>query len=68
MSWRWQPESGAYAQSDLESAGLVKDFNDQAAAEAWLTLYYDDLLHQGVAEVSLFEGDRLVYGPMALDD
>ena len=66
MSWRWRPVSGAYSTSELESAGLARAFDDQASAEEWLGLFFDDLLREGVAEVSLYEEDRLVYGPMSL--
>lgn len=67
MSYRWQPVAGTYAQSSLSAAGLVQSFEDQGAAEEWLTLFFDELLEQGVTEVSLYEEDRLVYGPMSLN-
>lgn len=41
-------------------------FDEQAKAEAWLTENFEDLLDQGISHVSLFEEDRLVYGPMGL--
>lgn len=66
MSYRWTPETGAFAVADLESAGLLHSFEDQAAAEEWLGLFYGELLQHGVAEVSLYEEDRLIYGPMSL--
>ena len=67
MSWRWVPVSGAFSHSALESAGLTHAFDDQGAAEEWLGLFFDDLLREGVVEVSLYEEDRLVYGPMSLE-
>lgn len=67
MTWRWQPIGGSWTESSLKSAGLLDTFADQASAEAWLTSFYDDLLDEGVAQVSLFDGDRLVYGPMSLE-
>ncbi|MBK7819489.1 MAG: hypothetical protein IPJ61_00045 [Tessaracoccus sp.] len=67
MSWRWVPVSGAYTHAALETAGLAHAFDDQASAEEWLGLFFDDLLREGVAEVSLYEEDRLVYGPMSLE-
>lgn len=67
MSYRWQPVEGSYAESSLEAAGLNPAFADQATAEEWLTLFFDELLEQGVSAVSLFEEDRLVYGPMSLN-
>lgn len=47
--------------------GLEVEFDDQAQAEAWLTASYEELAEAGVHEVSLYESDRLVYGPMSLD-
>ncbi|AQP44011.1 hypothetical protein [Tessaracoccus flavus] len=66
MSYRWEPVSGAYSADELEAAGLKKSFEDQTAAEEWLALFFGELLTHGVAEVSLYEEDRLVYGPMSL--
>ncbi|GAA4904185.1 hypothetical protein GCM10025789_24040 [Tessaracoccus lubricantis] len=67
MSYRWRPTAGTYAESDLAADGLVQEFDDQTRAEEWLTLFFDDLLEHGVTEVSLYEEDRLVYGPMSLN-
>lgn len=67
MSYRWEPQSGTFSAAALEAAGLLPRFEDQGRAEQWLQLYYSDLLDQGVAEVSLVEEDRLVYGPMSLE-
>lgn len=66
MSFLWRPESGSFSESDLAAAGLVHHFDSQEAAEDWLGVFYEDLLDQGVAEVSLYEEDRLIYGPMSL--
>lgn len=60
--WRWVP---AGSESDLPEA--AESFGSQAEAEAWLTAHFLDLADAGVAEVSLYEEDRLVYGPMSLD-
>ncbi len=66
MTYRWEPSPGPFTPEDLDSAGLAPVFESQAAAEEWLGLFYEDLREMGVTEVSLFEGDRLVYGPMSL--
>ena len=66
MAYHWAPVTGACSLGGLESAGLLHRFEDQAAAEEWLGLFYGELLEQGVAEVSLYEEDRLIYGPMPL--
>jgi hypothetical protein len=41
-------------------------FPSQADAESWVGEAWQDLLGQGVDQVSLLEGDRVVYGPMSL--
>jgi hypothetical protein len=47
--------------------GLDAEFDDQGRAEAWLSASYTELSAAGVHEVSLYESDRLVYGPMSLE-
>lgn len=66
MSYRWEPVTGSFSRRALEDAQLLHEFDTAEAAEEWLGLFYDELLEQGVGEVSLFEEDRLVYGPMGL--
>ena len=51
----------------VPDADLGRAWPDQADAEAWLTGAYPDLLDVGVTAVSLYEEDRLVYGPMSLE-
>jgi hypothetical protein len=43
------------------------DFPTQADAESWIGETWRELRESGVHAVSLFEGDRPVYGPMGLD-
>ncbi len=50
-----------------EATGLLVEFDEQADAESWLTASYENLTEVGIHAVSLYEGDRLVYGPMSLD-
>ncbi len=64
MSWRWR---SVPAPSDTDLPGADETFGSQAEAEAWLSTHFLDLADAGVAEVSLYEEDRLVYGPMSLD-
>ena len=59
--YRWVAEPA------VPEADLPQRWSDQAAAEAWLTAGYLDLLDAGVTAVSLYEEDRLVYGPMSLE-
>ena len=67
MAYWWKPGTGTYSLDDLQSRGLTPRFEDQAQAEEWLSLFFDDLQEGGVGEVSLHEEDRLVYGPMSLE-
>ncbi len=55
--WRWVTDAPV----------SLPTFPSQADAEGWLTLSYPDLVDAGASEVSLYEGDRLVYGPMSLE-
>lgn len=64
--YRWEPVSGSFSRTALDEAQLNHEFESAEAAEEWLGLFYDELLGQGVAEVSLYEEERLVYGPMGL--
>lgn len=57
--WHWS--------SNNQDQPLEERFDSQAEAEQWLTVSYEDLLEAGVTEVSLLEGDRVVYGPMSLE-
>lgn len=69
MSYRWVAESapGSEAdQDDLLGLGIDTAFDDQTSAERWLSDTFADLADLGVTSVSLFEEDRLVYGPMSL--
>lgn len=71
MSYLWSAELAPGAEisdDDLAGAGIGKRFDDQTEAEQWLTANFEDLADLGVSSVSLFEEDRLVYGPMSLDE
>jgi hypothetical protein len=66
--WHWRTERAG----GLRSGGAAKPlgterFPSQGEAESWLGETYPDLLDSGVHAVSLYEGDRLVYGPMSLE-
>lgn len=63
--WRVGPTGGG------RGGGLkplnAERFPTHGEAESWLGETYPDLLESGVLAVSLFEGDRRVYGPMSLE-
>jgi hypothetical protein len=63
--WAATPEPSEEEVADL---GLDVEFEDQAEAEAWLSASYAELSEGGVHQVSLYESNRLVYGPMSLED
>ena len=60
MAWRWVPDREP---SDHSS---TRTFPSQGEAETWLGEFYPELIAAGVQAVSLYEEDRLVYGPMNL--
>ena len=61
MAWHWVAD-----QPPTEDVGLEKTFPTQGEAESWIGEFYPDLLEVGVGAVTLYEEDRLVYGPMRL--
>ncbi|HHU39071.1 MAG TPA: hypothetical protein GXZ45_07320 [Propionibacterium sp.] len=65
MTFTWAADGAPDAAAATE-AGLGRSFPTQAEAEAWLTASYEDLVDAGVDEVTLLDGDRVVYGPMSL--
>lgn len=67
MGWMW-----VYLRADgspvepLPPGAVVDPFPTQSDAETWIGETWRELLDGGVDEVSLYEGDRLVYGSMSL--
>ncbi len=62
--WRWRYEDAAGAEVATDEASPA--FPSQSDAESWVGETWQDLADQGVDAVTLFEGDREVYGPMSL--
>ena len=62
MNWRWVPDRDPDDSSELD-----REFPSQGEAESWLGEFYPGLVDSGVRAVSLYEADRLVYGPMSLE-
>lgn len=60
-AWKWQYES-----HDRIRRGESNDFPHQSDAETWLGESWRTLLADGIDQVVLLEGDRVVYGPMSL--
>ena len=63
-SWRLEDETGAEVSVSADYAG--QRFTSQADAESWVGETWSELAEQGVDQVTLFEHDRAVYGPMSL--
>lgn len=67
--WRYEDESGnelgasALSGAPTQPAG---GFPSQGDAESWVGEIWQELLEAGVDGVTLFEGERRVYGPMSL--
>ena len=69
VTWRWRLEDASGGEVSPEPGGTaaaVGGFPSQSDAESWIGEVWQDLLEEGVHQVTLFEGDRLVYGPMGL--
>jgi hypothetical protein len=66
-TWRWrlEDEAGSEVAAGSTASGVV-GFPSQSDAESWIGEVWRDLLDEGVAQVTLFEADREVYGPMSL--
>jgi hypothetical protein len=62
MSWRWVPD-----REPTRNAPEARTFASQGEAETWLGEFYPELMSAGVRAVSLYEEERLVYGPMSLE-
>lgn len=72
MSWHWQAatkRAGKIDSAKIDTAelGLDQRFPSQGDAESWLGEIYPDLMQAGVDSVTLYEDDRMVYGPMRLE-
>lgn len=63
FSWRFETADGTSVEP---SSGGGDRFPSQADAESWVGEAWPDLVADGVDQVTLLEGDRVVYGPMSL--
>jgi hypothetical protein len=65
VPWWWQ-----CTDSDgrvVEPAEGRQDFPTRSDAESWVGEFWAELADQGISAVTLFEGERQVYGPMSLE-
>lgn len=63
MSWTWQYEDAAGAGLDSPDS---EAFESRSDAESWLGENFGELTDQGVAAVTLLDGETRIYGPMSL--
>lgn len=69
MSYRWEEElepDAELSEDERHGLGLDREFEDREDAESWLGENFAELDDYGVASVSLYEDDELVFGPMSL--
>jgi hypothetical protein len=64
--WWWRLEDGSGGEVPVSGELAGQRFASQADAESWVGEIWTELADQGVDQVTLFELDRQVYGPMSL--
>ena len=64
--WWWRLESSDGAEVEVSADFADQRFASQADAESWVGEFWAELAEQGVDQVTLFELEREVYGPMSL--
>ncbi|HWU33409.1 MAG TPA: hypothetical protein VN108_11065 [Marmoricola sp.] len=63
-AWWWRYEN---ASGETVTPSDVPRFPTRSDAESWVGEFWSELADEGVAAVTLLEGDREVYGPMSLE-
>jgi hypothetical protein len=64
--WWWRFDDAAGQEVETTEALAGQRFVSQADAESWVGETWTELAAEGVASVTLFNGDHAVYGPMSL--
>ena len=67
MAWTWRYETPDGSTAAPEGVAPPESFPSQSDAESFIGESWRELLEAGVSQVTLFEGDRKVYGPMSLE-
>lgn len=65
MTWTWRLEDASGEIVSIDPDGS-HGFPSRSEAESWIGEAWQDLLADGVEQVTLFEEDREIYGPMSL--
>ena len=67
MGWTWiYTDAQGAPVAQVPSMAVLEPFPTQAEAESWLGEAWRELLDNGVDAVTLWEDDRMAYGPMSL--
>jgi hypothetical protein len=64
--WWWRLEDAAGSEVAVPDDLAGQRFASQADAESWVGEIWAELADHGVDQVTLFELERQVYGPMSL--
>jgi len=64
--WRWALLDASGAEVTVPEEHADQLFASQADAESWVGETWAELAEHGVDSVTLYEHDRVVYGPMSL--
>lgn len=65
-TWWWRLEDSAGGEVAVPEEYGGQRFANQGDAESWVGEVFADLTAEGVDAVTLFDGERRVYGPMSL--
>lgn len=66
MPWSWRSEKADGGPAAAPARLREEAFPTQSDAETWLGEHWQELAESGVDQVSLFENEVFVYGPMSL--
>ncbi|MFB6679638.1 hypothetical protein ACFVDQ_27725 [Streptomyces sp. NPDC057684] len=61
-TWRFEKSDG----TEVQPAVQPEEFTTQGDAESWIGEYWKALAEGGADQVTLFEDDAKIYGPMGL--
>ncbi|WP_103883845.1 hypothetical protein [Actinacidiphila yanglinensis] len=64
MAWTWRFETADG--TEVEPSVQPEEFPTQGDAESWVGEVWKDLAAGGTDQVTLFDGDTRIYGPMSL--
>ena len=65
MAWVWRMEAGDGSELDEPAS---PPHQNQSDAESWLGERWRELSDAGIAQVTLLDSGRKVYGPMSLSE